>query len=324
VEPITIGLRSDARTRLASTEDWEDSHWMTRAVGLFSSDIGHVFNRSWWTWERISLVGNLLASGADPEKTQVLVVSPQADHISHLVSHLRFQTTVATVDELLGGKDASADWKAMMKTAWLKPVRPVQWWKDRKADQKFDAIVMLQNSALELPAEEADAVFKALEPLMAPKAMLHSGFRVNLTARDTGGAVPLAAWQDLFGKGGPLGGRGFTAQGGIDPRTPLDNVIRYAAFNEDETLPGMSFGVGDAFFTVAVTSALWPKKLAPAPASAPQLTDAPFDPAAVRVPYIDEAASAGGVDGAELAMPTRGRTPDLRLLFSGWRQRLGG
>jgi hypothetical protein len=324
-EPIVVGLRPEVRTRLASTEDWEDSHWLTRAVGLFSSDIAHIFNRSWWTWERISLVGNLLASGVTPERTRVLVVSPQADHLAHLVSHLRFQTTCVTGDELLGGKDASSDWKAMMKSAWLKPVRPVQFWRDVKADQRFDAIIMLQNSVLELPAEEADALFKRLEPLMAPKGMLHAGFRVDLAARDTPGAVSLAAWQDLFGKTGPLGGRGFAPVGKIDPRTPLDTVIRFGGFDEDETLPALSFGSKIAFFTVAVTSALWPKKLAPAPASAPpQLTDASFDPAAVRVPYIDEAASAGEVNGAKLAKPARGRPPDMRLLFSGWKQRLGG
>jgi hypothetical protein len=319
VEPATVGLRSDARTRLASTEDWEDSHWLTRAVGLFSSDIVHMFNRSWWSWERISLVGNLLASGAIPQNTRVLVVSPQADHISHLISHLRFQTTVVTVDELLGGQDASADWKAMMKTAWLKPVRPVQFWKDRKAGQKFDAVVMLQNSALELPPLEADALFKALEPLLAPKAMLHAGFRVNLAAQDTGGAIPLGAWQDLFGKAGPLGARGFTAQGGIDRRTPLDNVIRYAAFNQDETLPGMSFGVGDAFFTVAVTSAMWPKALAAAPAVTPPLIAEPFDPEAVKVPYTDEASAVEATVTALGEPAVRGRG-----LFSGWKQRLGG
>jgi hypothetical protein len=213
----------------------------------------------------------------------------------------------------------------MMKTAWLKPVRPVQFWRDVKADQRFDAIVMLQNSLLELPPEEADAIFEVLDPLLAPKAMLHAGFRVDLTAQEAHGAVSLAAWQNLFDKTGPLGGRGFTPLGGIDPRTPLDTVIRFAAFNEDETLPGMSFGVGDAFFTVAVTSALWPKKLARAPTSTPQLINPPFDPAAVAVPYTDEAASAGVVDGAEPAKPApRGRAPDMRLLFSGWRQRLGG
>jgi hypothetical protein len=155
--------------------------------------------------------------------------------------------------------------------------------------------------------------------------MLHAGFRVDLAARDTPGAVSLAAWQDLFGKTGPLGGRGFAPVGKIDPRTPLDTVIRFGGFDEDETLPALSFGSKIAFFTVAVTSALWPKKLAPAPASAPpQLTDASFDPAAVRVPYIDEAASAGEVNGAKLAKPARGRPPDMRLLFSGWKQRLGG
>jgi hypothetical protein len=324
-EPVVVGPRPEIRTRLASTEDWEDSHWLTRAVGLFSSDVAHMFNRSWWTWERISLVGNLLASGVTPERTRVLVVSPQADHVSHLVSHLRFQTTCVTVDELLGGRDASADWKAMMKTAWLKPVRPVQFWRDVKADQRFDAIVMLQNSLLELPAEEADALFKVLEPLMAPKAILHAGFRVDLTAQETHGAVSLAAWQNLFEKTGPLGGRGFTPLGGVDSRTPLDNVIRFAAFNEDETLPGMSFGMGDAFFTVAVTSALWPRKLEPAPASTPQLSNPPFDPAAVAVPYTDEAASAGEVDEVEPAKPApRGRASGMRVLFSGWKQRLGG
>jgi hypothetical protein len=204
-------------------------------------------------------------------------------------------------------------------------VRPVQFWRDVKDDQRFDAIVMLQNSLLELPPEDADVLFKRLEPLMAPKAVLHAGFRVVLSDRDTPGGVPLAAWHNLFDPTGPLGARGFTPVGGIDPRTPLDTVVRFAAFNDDETLPGLSFGSADAFFSVAVTSALWPKTLAPAPVLAPQWTAEPFDPATVPVPYLDEATAPAEVTEAELDEPApAARTPDLRLLFSGWRQRRGG
>ena len=74
---------------------------------------------------------------------------------------------------------------------------------------------------------------------------------------------------------------------------------------------------------MATTSTCLPSKAISA--GAPQLTAEPFDPAAVRVPYTDEATSPAEVDEAELAKPApAARTADLRLLFSGWKQRLGG
>lgn len=285
--PSAVEGRATVHSRLCSGADWDEPDWLDRATRTFRSGASELSQRTPWVWERVSLLHNLLRSAGSSD-AKVLLLTPAPDALSHLISHLGFDVTCATLGELLQGEDSSDAWAAMMKSAWLKPVRKVRFWTKRPANLRFDVVVCSQQTLLEHGEDHCDRVMAAVLPLLAPGATLHAGFAAHLDVKESDGAISQTAWCRLFAADGSLGARGLTRIGEQDDRIPLDTAIRFAVDNDaQETIPGLSYSFDNGFVTAGVTSAAWPSSL-PDPLSRPgppPVVLEPFDPLAIDIPY---------------------------------------
>jgi hypothetical protein len=294
VEPVAVEGRGDVGVRLCSGVDFEHLGWATTALRVFGQEAQSFAERKPWIWERTSLVHSLLpyARGEDLAE-HLLVVTYAPDPIAHILAGLGFKVTAVTAAELAGEAADEAGWAAILSQAWLPPVHPVALWKDRPGDARFDGVVATQQTLLERDAEALDGLLGTIAVHLRPEARLHIAFDVQLNDGQLTGALTLGEWQGLFSAQGPLGARGFEPLGEIDPRVPLDTVVRFAPEGDTATAPGLSWGYGSSFVTVAMATAQWPAALKPGPRERLHREAERFDPALTPIPWGGSADLAG-------------------------------
>jgi hypothetical protein len=286
VVPRAISARLRPATRLISGADWEDQRWISVAGEMFSPTVSLLHERKPWVWERVSLIANLLALPQADRSRPILLVSSGPDPVSHLLGYWGFDVTCATPEELMGEADLSEAWNALAANAWVKANGSVRPWTERDPALRFGVVLATMQTLVEQPADRLDTLFSAIAPHLAPGAVLQATFAVMLNDQVLTGAVSLAEWRRLFDQDGPLGSRGFKSAGSADDAIPMDTAIRFAPEGDDATAPGLSWGYGGSFVTVAIVAARWPKTLRPGSTERLSLRSSEaFDPETLVIPY---------------------------------------
>jgi hypothetical protein len=278
-----VSHRSRVGNRLCSGLDWESPAWAQKALLFMGPHAGDIGERTRWVWERTSLADCIaqfapvdpLGLSQAPRRRRVLFVADRPDLLSAILASLGYEVACVTPEALLQGKGGD-DWREALRSARVTMPASFHPLSETDAAEGFDIGVVTLPSLFEKGDAAADAILGAMSPRMAKDAFFFASATVQLNEIAYEGGFSYAEWRALFTPEGPLGGRGFTEVGGMDPRAPMDVVLRFAA-NDDaqEATAGLSYGFLKGFNTSAVLAARWPAELKSAPAERLVHTDPP-------------------------------------------------
>jgi hypothetical protein len=289
--PHVVGPREAVGNRLCSGSDWDSAEWLQTAAAFFNLDSLDFRGRTRWMWERVTLADAIQRHlPVDPfdaatPKPSLLVIADAPDSLAAILAHIGYEVRYALAAEIADGR-APASWQAVLESSSLtfpgswKPFDPAE-------GLAFDGMVSPLPCLFERDAAGLDAALAAIHPHMRPGALFLATAPVQINEVAYDGALGLGEWKALYTPSGPLGARGFTPVGGMDPRVPLDSAVRYAfEDNPQETVRGLSYGFFASFITPALLAAAWPQTLSPGPAQKAQLEPSADPVWVVPVPYL--------------------------------------
>ena len=177
-----------APSRLVRLEDWQDPDWVGLARTLFTNrDHGNLFEREYWTWERVTLAQNLFAACPAEGRPKVLVGGSKPERMAFVLAHMGCAVDIVDPEALGRGERGAIDWRGdFASEGWVSP-RPVGLLSDQPADYLYDAVILPHGGLFGGRRQAAGRVMKHACDLLRPGG--HLGLGVTCQVFEADGRV---------------------------------------------------------------------------------------------------------------------------------------